>query len=340
MKVLITVLLTIGCSPAPANSKDKMSSAERDAENGNIESSLPRHRESATRPHEREAGEESKNTFGEVPEDMLPVPGGVFTMGSDHPRSIPDERPAHKVTLKPFLLDKTEVTNSAYQKCVDAKVCPAPAWLDTKKGGFEPLNIFRSPDRPVNGVSRENAETYCRFVDKRLPTEAEFERAARGDDARLYAWGDEPPTPKLAVYRTGVTAPVGSRPAGRGPYGHFDLAGNVWEWTADRYDPYAYTRRTAPRGIPADCQAIMAAQRELRQQGKQGFTGTNPIPDQCEYVLRGGAFNYFPWGLRASNRVHHAGRFRIAMAGFRCAKSIPDPLLQETGEISSRTVNP
>jgi len=256
-----------------------------------------------------------------VPPDMLFVPGGEFTMGLDG-RGIPDEQPAHRVTVTSFLLDKTEVTNQAYQRCVDAGVCPKPAYLDTKKSGFEPLKTFRTPGRPVNGVSRANAETYCTFVGKRLPLESEFERACRGDDERLYPWGNKEPTEELAVFRAKVTKPVGSLPKGKGPYGHLDLAGNVWEWMHDRYDPYAYRRPSAAQGIPGDCKEILATLRELKNEGHQGFTGTNPIPHECEFVLRGGAFNYFPWGLRSTNRVHHPGRFRMAMAGFRCAKDL------------------
>lgn len=258
------------------------------------------------------------------PPDMLPVPGGEFIMGQDD-KGIPDERPAHRVTVKDFFLDITEVTNAAYDRCVKAASCRRPAFLDTEKSGFAPLKVFRTPDRPVVGVSHSNAKAYCAFVGKRLPTEAEWERAARGTDNRLFPWGNEMPTPELAVFRSKVTAPVKSRPKGKGPFGHYDLGGNVWEWVSDHYDPFAYTRDTADRGIPGTCPEILAAQNSLRRQGKQGFTGTNPIPTECEHVLRGGAFNYFPYGLRSTNRVHHAGRFRIAMAGFRCAKDAATP---------------
>ncbi len=258
-----------------------------------------------------------------IPEEMIGVPGGRFEMGLSD-RGIPDEQPAHPVAVAPFLLDRTEVTNGAYADCVAAGKCRRPAHLDTVKSGFAPLEAFRLPAHPVSGVSHEDAEKYCAFVGKRLPREAEWERAARGSDGRLFPWGDDLPDETRAVFRSKVTKPVGSLPEGKGPYGHLDLGGNVWEWVHDNYDPYAYTRETAGQGIPGDCEQILAALRELKRKGKQGFTGTNPIPDECEHVLRGGAFNYFPWGLRSSNRVHHPGRFRMIMAGFRCARDWPD----------------
>jgi formylglycine-generating enzyme required for sulfatase activity len=114
---------------------------------------------------------------------------------------------------------------------------------------------------------------------------------------------------------------VGTHPEGKGPYGHLDMAGNVWEWLEDIYDPYAYRRPQAERGIAGSCDEVMAAEDELRKKGQQGFTGTNPIPSECEHVLRGGAFNYDGPGLRSSNRVHHPGTFRLIMSGVRCAKS-------------------
>ena len=99
------------------------------------------------------------------------------------------------------------------------------------------------------------------------------------------------------------------------------MAGNVWEWLEDIYDPYAYRRPGAEHGEPGSCSEVMQAQDELREKGLQGFTGTNPIPTECEHVLRGGAFNYGGPGLRSSNRVHHPGHFRLIMSGVRCAKS-------------------
>jgi formylglycine-generating enzyme required for sulfatase activity len=256
----------------------------------------------------------------EIPPDMLAVPGGTFVMGSDT-EGEQDERPAHQVTIGDFLLDETEVTNASYRECVEAKVCRRYKDDVAKAMKYGAEAAFRGPKQPVVGVSWDDAKKYCEWRDKRLPTEAEFERASRGDDGRKYVWGNAAPDAKRhGVFSSGVTEDVGSRPEGRGPYGHLDLSGNVWEWIADHYDPLAYKRATASKGMPGSCDEILKAQDELREGGQQGYTGTNPIPNECERVLRGGAFNYPPKGLRASNRVHHPGSWRLLVAGFRCAK--------------------
>jgi len=258
----------------------------------------------------------------QIPSDMLGVPGGTFKMGSDR-IGEGDEQPAHAVTVAPFLLDRTEVTNAAYHECEAAGVCRPHDTQSSADNGFGPDEAFRTPERPVSGVSHTDAETFCAWKGKRLPTEAEWERAARGADGRKYPWGDTAAEPELAVYGGTVTEDVGSRPDGAGPYGHLDLAGNVWEWVADLYDPYAYRRPNADRGVPGTCPQIRVAQDELRRKMLFGFTGKNPIPDGCDHVLRGGAFNYGGPGLRAANRVHHPGTFRLVMSGFRCARDWP-----------------
>jgi formylglycine-generating enzyme required for sulfatase activity len=258
-----------------------------------------------------------------APEGMLAVPGGSFVMGADD-EGEQDERPAHSVTVAAFWLDRTEVTNAAYLECVKAGVCRMYREDVAQSMKAGPERKFRGPTQPVVGVSWQDAKTYCEWRGKRLPTEAEWERAARDGDGRRFPWGNDRPVPGhhgcFQGVADGATAPVGSYPDGAGPYGHLDLAGNVWEWLADAYDPYAYRRPTADRGIPGSCEEILATQNELRQQQQQGFTGTNPIPTVCERVLRGGAFNYHVPGLRSSNRVHHPGTWRILVAGIRCAQ--------------------
>lgn len=246
---------------------------------------------------------------------MLLVPGGTFTMGTDT-AGEGDERPAHSVTLPPFFLDRTEVTQQAYEACVSAAVCPAPD--PAIVGSFG--GLFRGPNRPVIGVSWHAARAFCNWKGKRLPREAEYERAVRGDDGRRYPWGAEPPTHERTVFSANTTEDVGTHPLGRGPYGHDDLAGNVWEWIEDDYDPFAYTRSGSAEGKPGSCDEILVAQNQLRAEGRHGFTGTNPIPTTCEKSIRGGAYNYPAVGLRSTNRIHHPPGFKLRMTGIRCAK--------------------
>ena len=251
-------------------------------------------------------------------EGMALVPAGPFTMGADD-GGEPDEHPAHTVTLPAFYLDLTEVTNEAYHACVLKGICPPPDPKNAATNRFGPDARFRGPKQPASSLGWDSARAYCAWLGKRLPTEAEWEKAARGPDARKYPWGNEEPTPSRGVFGGGVTGDVGGHPSGAGPYGHLDLAGNVWEWVEDIYDPYAYQRAGAAEGKGGSCEEALSALSELRSQGKRGFTGSNPIPTECEHVLRGGAFNYSAPGLRSSNRVHHPGRFHLVMSGFRCA---------------------
>ena len=248
-------------------------------------------------------------------EGMLLVPGGTFTMGSES-GGEGDEHPAHPVTVKSFWLDRTEVTQRAYNECVVAKACTPPdaAILATFAG------LFKGPEKPVIGVSWFSARDYCKWMGKRLPREAEYERAVRGDDGRRYPWGSDAPTHDRTVFETNATEDVGTHPAGRGPYGHDDLAGNVWEWIEDDYDPLAYSRPGAAEGKGGTCEEIVAAQNKLRSENKQGFTGSNPIPTECEKSIRGGAYNYPGGGLRSTNRIHHPPSFKLRMTGLRCAK--------------------
>jgi formylglycine-generating enzyme required for sulfatase activity len=254
---------------------------------------------------------------------MLLVPGGPFTMGTDR-GGEQDEHPAHTVTLPAFWLDRTEVTNAAYAACVAARACgPRAAHLASALHHGRDEDFAR-PLEPVTGITWDNAREYCAFRGARLPREAEFEKAARDTDDRRFPWGNDLPTAQTTAFgRTGDGGgpdDVGTHPLGRGPYGHEDLAGNVWEWTQDEYDPVAYSRPGAARGVPGTCDEIKKTLEELRAAHKQGFTGSNPIPTTCEHVLRGGAYNYAAAGLRTTNRVHHPGRFRLLVAGVRCAK--------------------
>jgi len=176
---------------------------------------------------------------------MVLVSAGEFAMGGD---SI--DNPRHPVYLDAFYMDKYEVTASRYAKFLQATRRQLPfKWSE--------MSLVSHGDRPVIGVTWEDADAYCRWASKRLPTEAEWEKAARGTDGREYPWGNEAPTPRHANFNKccewkgyGVLAIVGSLEGGRSPYGIYDLAGNVSEWVADWYDntSYKYELERNPKG--------------------------------------------------------------------------------------------
>jgi formylglycine-generating enzyme required for sulfatase activity len=214
------------------------------------------------------------------PEGTVRVPGGTFQMGSPAGLGEADEHPQHAVTLSPYCIDKTEVTVKAYEACISAKGCTVP--LTVNGAGTTEWNLYCNrrdlPDRPINCVDWNQAATYCAWAGKRLPTEAEWEYAARGSDDRVYPWGNEAPNAKLLnacgsecldlgkrdpelqefekihqpMYHDDdgweTTARVGSFPGGASPFGVLDMAGNVWEWTADWYGTYSDTAATNPQG--------------------------------------------------------------------------------------------
>jgi serine/threonine-protein kinase len=207
--------------------------------------------------------------------DRVAVPGGPFTQGST--RGEEDERPARKVNVKAFAIDRTEVTRAAYARCVEAGKCRAAAPAEG------------DANLPVTGVDWNDAQAYCKFAGGRLPTEAEWEKAARGTDAREYPWGNDADCSKAnwgsfegegpcAGKNPGHPVAVGSYPAGASPYGALDLGGNVWEWVADKYDA-----------------------------------------DPGRRVVRGGSCCSFFVGPRAANRNAWSPDHRDADLGFRCA---------------------
>ena len=183
--------------------------------------------------------------------EIVFVPSGSFLMGSnpnDDPYFWGAEAPEHTVTLNSFWIYRTEVTQGMYQKCVLNKSCPLPEVISN------PVALqYGNPrfnDYPVVMVSWNDANAYCQWADARLPTEAEWEKAARGTDGRLFPWGNDPNVDGRANYSTSSPSPVGSFPEGASPYGAYDMAGNVLEWVNDFFNSsyYQYSPLDNPTG--------------------------------------------------------------------------------------------
>ncbi|MEW6356603.1 MAG: formylglycine-generating enzyme family protein [Planctomycetota bacterium] len=225
--------------------------------------------------------------------EMALVPAGEFTMGSE--KGEKDEGPVHKVYLDAFYIDKFEVSNERYRRFM-AETGAAPP------GSMVDENLY-GDDQPVLLVSRSAADAFCRWSGKRLPTEAEWEKAARGTDDREYPWGNDPPDAG-GVYRCNYdviedgyqyTAPVKSFPNGVGPYGCYNMAGNVWEWCNDWYDPGYYKESPA-------------------------FNPQGPPPR--EYAShRGGSFSNKIGHMRSAYRSGFYHSMPNPVIGFRCALS-------------------
>ena len=239
--------------------------------------------------------------------DMVKIPAGPFLMGSSDAETEkvvrdlgggelgPDilwfaaEKPQHKATVKAFYIDKYEVTNAKYKRFIQATNHPAPRHWE--KGTYPEGKA----DYPVVYVSWEDANAYCRWAGKRLPTETEWEKAARGTDGRIWPWGDTFDLTKCNVesWEGSGPKPVGSYPDGVSPYGVYDMAGNVWEWTDSWYDAYPGSKHKSP------------------EFGKK------------MRVLRGGSWYHYdslgPIGARCASRDRAAPLSISYVAGFRCA---------------------
>lgn len=169
---------------------------------------------------------------------LVYVPAGEFIMGSpdDDPQAFGNEKPEHKVNLPAFWIDRTEVTNAQYQLCVEAGNCTPPATVDSAtRPGYYTDPTYAG--HPVIWVNWRQATAYCEWAGRRLPTEAEWEKAARGADGRAYPWGNQPPDNTLLNFNlaAGDTTRAGSFPNGASPYGALDMSGNIVEWVEDYY---------------------------------------------------------------------------------------------------------
>ena len=171
------------------------------------------------------------------PNPMVMIPAGEFVMGSDE--RLPDEGPQQTVNLDTYWIDVYEVTNAQYKKFIAATERRSPAHFTNR--------IFPAGkgNHPVTEVTWVDAQDYCTWAGKRLPTDQEWEKAARGTDGRMYPWGNEldinkanTPMRWASLKQAGATLPVGSFPGGVSPYGLYDMSGNVWEWTSSWYQAY------------------------------------------------------------------------------------------------------
>ena len=171
------------------------------------------------------------------PNPMALIPAGKFIMGFDD--RMPDEGPQHKVNLSSFWIDYYEVTNAQYKKFIDATNRRSPSHFRNRTYPEGKAN------HPVTEVTWYDADAYCKWAGKRLPTDEEWEKAARGTDGRMFPWGNEFDTDRAntpqrwaKLHQEGDTMPVGSFPNGVSPYGVYDMSGNVWEWTSSWYKAY------------------------------------------------------------------------------------------------------
>lgn len=218
--------------------------------------------------------------------DMVFVPAGEFLMGSDALDADPDEKPTAKVFVDAFWIDRTEVTNDRYRICVEAGACTRPA-----SGEFDQPRLS---ELPLALASWQQAVTYCAWVGKRLPTEAEWEKAARGTDGRAYPWGNDYGADRANVLNPSGPTPATAHASGASPFGALDMAGNVWEWTSSLYKPYPYDAKD----------------------------GREDMASRGGRVNRGGSFSFAPHLARTTSRAtagHIYRRFRDL--GFRCARS-------------------
>jgi len=235
-----------------------------------------------------------------APREMVYVPAGTFILGNNE--GTPMERPQRSSLTGEFFLDKMEVSRQDYLTCVQEGVSRTPRCGED-----------RGPYHPVVCVSQKDARTYCTFRQKRLPTEEEWEKGARGMKATRYPWGDSKPTCEKARFKGcgDQTAPSGSTPQGASPFGALDMAGNVWEWTSTRKPPWDPTadphRKRAGYAVPGGTPPKPGANRNLTRD---------------HFILRGGSYKENAAGIRTTIRLLLPWDFYSPLLGFRCARDV------------------
>ena len=255
-----------------------------------------------------------------IPEGMVLIPAGSFEMGSEDEEAFDREKPVHTVHLDAFYMDKYEVTNAQFKAFVDAN----PQWQKGNSvGGMSIIHLWHwtgndypagEADHPVRYVNWYAAMVYAEWAGKRLPTEAEWEYAARGGLAgKKYPWGNDEPTRADANYGNSEDmTPVGAYPANG--YGLYDMTGNVLEWCLDAYDADFYAESDNSRNPIAGGETI--------QWLRENFTST---PTDSSRVLRGGVWVTDARPLRVANRFNRWAEFIDGYLGFRCVRETVTP---------------
>jgi len=220
---------------------------------------------------------ETPSTYRVSPVNGMPqvyIPKGTLHMGGFDVRAAPDEFPAHDVEVDAFWMDQLEVTNAMYQLCVGVGVCLPPQSIHSNRR-TEYYGLTEFNDYPVVYVTWGQAKTYCEWAGERLPTEAEWERAARGDDMRTFPWGEDKADDRYANFNMLVTdtSRVGSYPLGTSPFGVLDMAGNVAEWVNDFYGPTYY--ESADNTINPTGPAVSSSLRRVVRGGSLGDAEIN-----------------------------------------------------------------
>lgn len=243
---------------------------------------------------------------------MVLIPAGPFLMGTDMERADAQNRPQHEVILPAYKVDKYPVTNAQYARFVAATGHrPPSSW----KGGRIPVGELK---HPVTLVSWYDASAYAKWAGKRLPSEAEWEKAGRGVDGRRWPWGERMESTRLnTYYNVGSATPVTTYPDGASPYGVMDLSGNVNEWTADDFLPY--------KGSGAPAELFQGKVARALTTKDQAMKVVDLVPVDGRYkVLRGGSWKGDPFSTSLFHRNYAWANYASDFYGFRCAADVKE----------------